>query len=147
MTEIDSLEEAERDWDWFAVGIDGTIAHFATAGLRVLPKSVKQDRDIALLLIEYFYEEAPGSVPYIVLPEGEEDGDMRYFIRMASAGLFSYDTPVYERDSYYFMVVAPQQPLTVNQLPEKIRNLVMRTQAPYIFAQTRRIRCEDTIDW
>jgi hypothetical protein len=56
---IDEQEEFTRDWDWYAVDQDGHIGHFTSAGMRVLPKSVKQDRETTEIVARYFFEQAP----------------------------------------------------------------------------------------
>jgi hypothetical protein len=158
MTVIDSTEAATRDWDWFASDPDGAIGHFTTAGIRPLPKTVKQDRDAALRLIKYFFEEAARAVPHKVRPEAERDSGgwrdesvrsryLKDFVKMASAGLFSYNTPVSGRNTNYFLVAFPEQPLRADQLPPEIRDLVARTKSPYLFAKTAYISDRDTSDW
>jgi hypothetical protein len=158
MTEIGIQEEFSKDWDWFASGPDGTIAHFTTAGMRSLPQSVKQDQEAAFRLIAYFFGEAPKSVRYRVRLEAEKESGgwadqlardryLKDFVTMASAGLFSYDTEPSRNRVDYFLVAIPEQPLRVEQLPPEIRDLVLRTQSPYVFAQTAHISSKDTIAW
>jgi hypothetical protein len=53
---IDSIEEFERDRDWFAVDPDGMIGQFTTAGMRPLAKTVKQDRMRQCGLIARLYK-------------------------------------------------------------------------------------------
>jgi hypothetical protein len=48
MTEITTVDEVTRDWDWFAVDASGAVGHFTTAGMRKLPSSVKADNEAAL---------------------------------------------------------------------------------------------------
>jgi hypothetical protein len=155
---IDAIEEADRDWDWFAVDPEGKLGHFTTAGMRVLPKTVKQDKEAALRLIDYFFEEAPKSVAYTVRAEAERDaggwGDdsarsryLKDFVRMASAGLFSYDTQTLDPNGDYFLVASPVEPLLIDQLPHDIRYLAERTKSPFRFSGLSHISAAGTRGW
>jgi hypothetical protein len=158
MNTIDSIEEFDRDWDWFAVDPDGMIGHFTTAGMRPLPKAVKQDRNAAMRLIKYFVEEAPESTPYSVRFEAEKDsggwrdeaGRQRYlkdYAKMASVGLYSYDTPTSGATTNYFLVASPKHSLKFDQLPPEIRDLVTRTKSPYPFSASPYISAVETETW
>ena len=68
---IDEQEEFTRDWDWYAVDQDGRVGHFTSAGMRVLPKSVKQDRETTELIARYFFEQAPVVGKWAVRAEGD----------------------------------------------------------------------------
>lgn len=65
---IDAQEEFTRDWDWYAVDQDGHIGHFTSAGMRVLPKSIKQDRETTEVVARYFFEQAPVVGKWTVRP-------------------------------------------------------------------------------
>jgi len=158
MSIIDAAEEAARDWDWFAVDPQGRLGHFTTAGMRPLPKTVKQDREAALKLIDYFFEKAPKSVPHTVCPEVEKEAGgwkndsardwyLKDFILMASAGLFSHNTHVSGPSEDYFTVACPTIPLLIDQLPPEIRDLVKRIESPFSFAESVHIPAAATRDW
>ncbi len=59
MIAIDEIHEFDRDWDWFVVDPEGHLGHFTTAGMRLLPESVKQDLEGLEALGEYFCDAAP----------------------------------------------------------------------------------------
>lgn len=158
MTEINEMDEFDRDWDWFAVDTDGSIGHFTSAGQQALPKSVKRDRESALRLMEYFLKEAPKSVSYTVHPEAEKRSGgwrnefernryLNSFVNMAATGLFSHDTEMYGRDTGYFLIGVPQHPLLIHELPPEIRDLLTRTQSTCSFGQSPYIPAEDTCNW
>jgi hypothetical protein len=158
MSIIDAAEEAARDWDWFAADPQDGLGHFTTAGMRSLPKTVKQDREAALKLIDYFFEEAPKSIPYAVCPEVEKEAGrwandsardwyLKDFILMASAGLFSYNTHLSGPNEDYFMVAFPTVPVLLDQLPPEVRELVRRTKSPFSFAESVHIPEVATRDW
>ena len=52
---------------------DGRIGHFANAGMRVLPKSVKQDRETTETMARFFFEQAPVVGKWLVRTEAEAD--------------------------------------------------------------------------
>jgi hypothetical protein len=158
MTVIDPLEERDRDWDWFAVDPEGKIGHFTTAGIRELPKTVKQDKEAALKLIHYFFETAHKAVGYTVRPEVQNDAGgwkdesarnryLKDFVTMASAGIFSYDTYTSGPNEAYFLVATPAAPLHIDQIPPDIRELVRRTRSPFIFMNSEYIAATDTNNW
>jgi hypothetical protein len=157
MIEINSEEQIDRDWDWYAFDQDGMVGHFATAGRRKLPKTVLQDRDGALRLIQYFDEEAAKRSPYVIRAEAEADAGgwkdeldraryLRSFVDMGSKGLFSYDTFLSRPDEYY-LVASPGTPLHIDQLPNEIRDMIVRTKSTYLFAKSTYIPEADTLQW
>lgn len=158
MTEITTVDEVTRDWDWFAVDASGAVGHFTTAGMRKLPSSVKADNEAALRLIEYFDQEAPKRFGYVLQVQAEIDAGalkdirdrdwyIRSFVAMASAGLFSYDTNTEGPSTDYFLVAYPKSPLQVDQLPSEVRDLVRRTKSTYLFSKSPHISEAETRLW
>ena len=147
-------EEFTRDWDWYALDQDGHIGHFTSAGMRTLPKSVKNDRETTEAIARYFFKQAPIIGGWSVRAEAEKDcggwekqGFDRYvrdFALMATKGLFSFDTDlIHGEGGRYYLVAIPERPLNVKDLPVNIRALVSRTAAllqlsscPYIAGHT-----------
>ncbi|HLJ88967.1 MAG TPA: hypothetical protein VKZ53_19260 [Candidatus Angelobacter sp.] len=155
---INEIEEFTRDWDWFAVDPEGRIAHFTTAGQRALPRSVKQDQEAALKLIDYFFQETPRGAPYTVRAEAEGGAGrwaddqarslyLKDFVAMASAGLFSYNADISGATKNYFQVAFPKEPLYIDQLPSFIYGLVGRTRSPFLFSESAYIFEIDTHNW
>ena len=158
MSEITTIDEATRDWDWFAVDASGAVGHFTTAGMRQLPSTVKTDNEAALRLIGYFDQDAPKQFDYVVRLQseiaagtlkdiGDHDWYLRSFIAMASAGLFSYDTHTEGRTTDYFLVAYPKSPLQVDQLPLEVRDLVQRTRSTCLFSESPHISEVETKSW
>ena len=157
MMSISSIEESDRDWDWYASDPDAMVGHFTTAGIRGLPRTVRQDREAAFRLIHYFDVEAPKSAAYVVRPEVEMDVGgwkdakarswyLSSFEDMASKGLFSYDTFLSGPDEYHLVAFA-QVPLHISELPPDIRELVKRTKSPHRFAKFPYLSGADTLNW
>ena len=155
---IDEQEEFTRDWDWYAVDQDGHIGHFTSAGMRALPKSVKQDRETTEIIARYFFEQAPVVGKWSVRTEAEADcggwkeqGFERYigdFALMASKGLFSFDTDLIRTEkARYYLVAIPERILLVSDLPPDIRELTSRIRAPLRFIDCPYIREPTTAAW
>ena len=159
VTMIDPEEEFTRDWDWYACDVDGHLGHFASAGLRALPHSVKMDRDTAERLARYFFDEAQDRTGYTVRPEAEADAGgwqkpgarerfLKSFIEMARKGAFSYNTQMlHGRAASYYLVAKPEIPLFVTDLPHEIADVVRRTRAPFSFATTDYVPEVATLLW
>jgi hypothetical protein len=158
MTEITTVDEVTRDWDWFAVDASVAVGHFTTAGMRKLPSSVKADNEAALRLIDYFDQDAQKRFDCVVRVQAEIDagtlkdirdrnGYLRSFVAMASAGLFSYDTDTEGRTTDYFLVAYPKSPLQVDQLPSEVRDLVRRTKSTCLFSKSPHISEAETRSW
>lgn len=119
---------------------------------------MRADKEAALRLIEYFDHEAPKRFPYVVRAEAEHDSGgwqsepardryLRSYVEMASAGLFSYDTPTSGSNTDYFMVAYPQHPMKVNEIPVEIQELVNRIKLSFLFSKTPYIPEGDTLAW
>lgn len=125
---IDVEQEFTRDWDWYAVDQDGHLGHFTSAGLRTLPKSVKNDREAAELIARYFFEQAPATGGWSLRAKRRKQGS-EDFALMATKGLFSFDTElVHGSQGRYYLVAIPETPLHINDVPENISG-VSRTAA------------------
>lgn len=157
MPSIDQSEEFDRDWDWFALDLNGHIGHFTTAGLRQLPETVRADREAAVKLVQYF-QATSQATECIVREEAESDAGgwgengmeryVRSFADMSRRGLFSYDTQMFHGSSAcYYLVTKPAEPLTVKAIPQEIRTLLERTRASLRFDQTVYVPEVETSKW
>jgi hypothetical protein len=155
---IDDAEEFTRDWDWYVVDQDGHIGHFTNAGMRTLPKSVKNDREATELIARYFFEQAPVTGGWSVRAAAEKDcggwerqGFERYvrdFALMATKGLFSFDTDlVGGQQARYYLVAIPERPLHVSDLPLNIKELVSRTASSLRLSSCHYIAGQTTEAW
>lgn len=159
MTNIDTSEEFTRDWDWYACDEKGRIGHFTTAGLRALPRAVKQDREVAERLMRYFFDEAKEVSGYSVRQAAELDAGgwekpgarerfLASFIKMARKGLFSFNTEMlHGRAARYYAVAMPERALHLDDLPPDIRNMVSRICAPLSFGTAEYIPEAETMHW
>jgi hypothetical protein len=155
---ITEREEFSRDWDWYAVDQDGHLGHFTSAGMRVLPKSVREDREAIERIEHYFFEQAPvrggWSVPVDVGPvrgglkKVESGRYLKDFALMASKGLYSFDTDLIRgQEGRYFLVAIPERVLEIDDLPPDIRELVSHTCAGLQLVNCRFIDEATTTTW
>lgn len=128
------------DLDWFAVDQNGFLGHFATGVFGGVPESILESKEELQEIEDYFRNQAPKTKGYTFHPKwsanaGVDPKDSRAvnlylndFKLMASCGLYSYDA--YEagpRPSSYFLVASPDLPLSIDELPGNIRQIIERT--------------------
>jgi hypothetical protein len=159
MNEITTSEEFTRDWDWYAHDLEGNIGHFTTAGLRCLPKALKEDRAAAERVVNFFLHDASETGSYNVRPgveteaggwdkPGARDRFLKSFAEMARKGTFSYNTEmIHGSRGRYYLVAIPEYPIHIADLPPEIARLVCRVRAPLLFATTDHIAEGDTLLW
>jgi hypothetical protein len=158
MMSISDVDERMIDWDWYACDLRGCIGHFTSAGLRLLPRTVKADRDRAEKLIRFFTGLDRASA-YVVRDGVEADAGgwessarreqyLKSFVATGSRGLFSYDTQMlHSRSASYYLVVRPERPLTIDELPLEVQSLIQITRMPLVFADSPYITEATTLDW
>jgi hypothetical protein len=159
MTKIEAAEELTRDWDWYACDQEGNIGHFTTAGLRGLPRSVKQDREALECVGRYLLEERKEWSECSIRAGVEADAGgwknmvardryLRSFIQAARRGVFSYNTEMRRgSDAKYYLVAKPNKPLRTSDLPPEIGAILSKTHAPISFAIREYIPEGETLDW
>ncbi|UOQ52895.1 hypothetical protein [Hymenobacter cellulosivorans] len=137
---IDELDQEDADIDWFAVDGQGHILHVASGG-GILPESVAASQEVLLELHQYFLTlpNATTAEAAEVEDGAEEAGGYQSFARYAQRGLFSFEkTRLHERaDTRYHLVARPLLPLTIQQLPKRLAQLLARTQLPGSVAMLR----------
>lgn len=159
VSRIEAAEEFTRDWDWYACDREGHIGHFATAGLRGLPRSVKQDRDALERVGRYLSEERKewSECSFRAGVEADagswkdtvaRDRYLRSFIQAARRGMFSYNTEMRRgSDAKYYLVAKPDKPLRTSDLPPDIGAVLSKTLSPISFAVREYITEAETLDW
>ncbi|WP_155761184.1 hypothetical protein [Stenotrophomonas maltophilia] len=86
------------DIDWFAVGADGYVCHFATGGRGIVPRQVASSIESWQLACDYIYS-LPVCSGVIVVEESlpdfsglaQREAYLGSFLEMASRGIFSHD--------------------------------------------------------
>jgi hypothetical protein len=136
---IGKIEQETSDLDWFAVDEKGSLAHFASAGFKYLPATVACSAEDLALVTDYFQSCATTFSGHIVNAdigrdrcdwngEAREARYLRSFVEMAGRGLYSYDIESYVKPTTaYFCVAIPTRALSIEDLPEAVRNIVRRT--------------------
>jgi len=139
--QVDPVIQQTTDFDWFGVDEEGLLGYFTTAGFKLLPRSVAGSAEDLNLVTDYFKMHADVLGSHRVDDENlknalnrewkgehKETRYLRDFISMADKGLFSYDIGSHLNPGIsYFRVASPQIPLTLEDLPEHIRQIVSRT--------------------
>ncbi len=158
MAAISEDDERSIDWDWFAVDESGHIGHFTTAGLRLLPRSVKADEARAKSLLDFFNGLARETTLRVCLPIAEhtkgietEAGRERYlrsFVQMGAKGLFSFDTQMlHGRGLSYFKVIQPDSPVLLGDLPRHVQTMLPVAPTPLRFSESAYIAEHVTLMW
>jgi len=146
-----------RDFDWFCVDDVGEIGHFATAGYKRVPRSVATSLEDLDLVAEYFCKELRPKTNYLVDqdlelefpdPKDRRSVHIQSFVEMAERGLYSFDIASYLRPNInYFRVAVPITPLSIDDLPKAVREIVSRTVfTGRLLRTTSRIPYVDTLD-
>jgi len=137
--EITIEQQMETDFDWFCVDKEAQIAHFTTAGFKRLPSSVAESVGHQATLLNYFEQELAPDSRYVVDPELTleiSDPNERYlksFVSMAKRGFYSFDIETYiKATTNYFRVATPVPPLSADELPKSIRQILEKTRWPGI---------------
>jgi hypothetical protein len=145
--EIKEEEVFGIDWDWYAVDTEGNIGHFATAGIRPLPASVRCSKEGLDLVHDFFLKRAEVR-GRAFLTEGLEKAfgafnrpvDWACFLDMAARGLYSFDTElIHTSDASYYVVAKPEHGVVLAELPNDVRGVLERTTIPVSFPVSARI--------
>lgn len=125
------IEQQTLDIDWFFT--DSMNIAFVTSAGGKLPDTVANlDKEN---LLSVYFRNLPEVSEIIINPELEtilQNVDANYlsdFIEMAKKGLYAFDKTVLNNfsDPYYHLVVSPASPLTLENLPKDIKDLIMKT--------------------
>ncbi|MBH8558290.1 hypothetical protein [Hymenobacter negativus] len=137
--EISDIDQEVSDFDWFAVGADGYILHFASAG-GVLPTSVAASKEELALIAEHFNRlpETLQADKVQVIASIKQEKGVRYdsFLHYARRGLFSFDKTRLEArlDTFYQLIARPQHPLMLSDLPAEIAVILSKTRGHFSVA-------------
>jgi hypothetical protein len=127
-------EQLGLDIDWFFTS-DNYIAFAASAGGR-LPESISKTSENYELLSAYF-RSLPEISEILINKDLSKiigsEADERYledFVFMAKRGLFSFDKSIPNNFDHplYHLVAKPLTPLTLNQVPNEVRNTLLKSR-------------------
>jgi hypothetical protein len=122
---MSDFEENGRDWDWFCVGLNGEIIHFASGGGR-LPKAVKKSVE-DLEFLSYYFLTLPIKNPN----QNFNLFGMNAYAEMAKRGLFSYDNSYVDADGlHYKKIYHPVEKLYIHELHEEIQEILKDIRMP-----------------
>lgn len=120
MNRISDLEENQRDFDWFIIGVKGEIIHL-TSGGGILPVKVKKSRDDLEFLLYYFK-----SLPIINSNQNYNKFGYNDYAEMTRRGLFTYERFDYlnNDDTRYKKVYSPNSTLLLCDISNEIQALL-----------------------
>jgi len=121
-----SLYPVGTDYEWFACDADGYVAVFTTAGNGPLPTEVLREVSLtdALQKSVRSLPNRGGATMLVRLPRPDS------FLRFGIQGLFAYDWSVDWSSGRYEMLVRPQQPLRLTDLPVEFQPLLRELTLP-----------------
>jgi hypothetical protein len=137
---IPGEEEGRLDLDWFALDAQGAVGHFTTGGCGALPRSVAaswEDVEAARAYLLALPETTsaivnpnrPATIPLFPSVRPEPAAQLRPWTATAARGMYAYDyiEDRKRRPRPYLLVARPQLPLTADELPPDVREILART--------------------
>lgn len=130
---ITDIEQQTMDIDWFLTG--GEYIGFMASGGGKLPASVAESEEKRRILAHYF-RNLPEISEVMINPEldsildsGVDDRYLEDFVLMTKKGLYSFDKTdlIQFLDSRYHLVASPKHPLKLEDLPQNILEIVVKT--------------------
>lgn len=134
------IEQQTLDIDWFFT--DGKYIGFTASGAGKLPESIARSSENNEKLVSYF-RNLPEISEVIVNPKlndlligifgtGANERYLHNFVSMTKKGFYSFDKTNLNNflDYDYHLVTSPMNPLTINDLPQDILNIILQTKYP-----------------
>lgn len=134
------IEQQTLDIDWFFT--DGKYIAFTASGAGKLPESVARSSENNEKLVSYF-RNLPEISDVIVNPKldallieifgtGVNERYLQDFVSMTKKGFYSFDKTNLNNffDYDYHLVASPMSPLTINDLPQDILDILIQTKYP-----------------
>lgn len=139
MSEITIDEQSYTDFDWFATDPEGNIYSFTSFG-GMLPKSVAESREELREVVDFF-DKCRSKIGTAIRNQRIEDYTTfqskdekeRYFeesVSRSELGCFSFDKTIANNfnDCNYHLVTSPSWRLNIKSLPERIVNIIQKTE-------------------
>ena len=133
--------QIEMSIDWVFLGLNNYLAHFSSSG-GILPTIIAENADINIELNEFIETIQPFTKvvmnpllgKFIDINKIQSLEGYSYF---ASKGLFSFDKTYAcpgDNEITYHLIASPLKPLAVNDLPQRIRELLIKTKQSINFS-------------
>lgn len=128
------------EFDWLAADEAGHLAQILSSGTGRVPETVLESEE-DLFALHLFLDELPLTEP-LSIPEGSFQA---LLAQPQRRGLYVYDAAADRvdhsgRSGEYRLIAAPQQPLTLEALPEQLRGWVARL--PGRFGEQTQLKVE-----
>ncbi|MDV7699182.1 hypothetical protein N6B72_19865 [Chryseobacterium soli] len=126
------IEQQTLDIDWFFT--DGKYIEFTASGEGKLPESVARSSENNEKLVSYFRNLSEVIVnPKLndlligIFGTGADERYLNDFVSMTKKGFYSFDKTNLNNflDYDYHLVTSPMNPLTINDLPQDILNIIL----------------------
>ena len=123
---MDRRELPGMEFDWLASDEAGHLAQMLSSGIGRVPEAALSSEE-TLFALHLFLDELPIREALSV-PEGSFQA---LLAQPQRRGLYVYDADAQDTDDTgrtgeYVLVAAPVQPLTLEQVPEKFRGVIVR---------------------
>ncbi|MBL1223232.1 hypothetical protein JET18_20480 [Chryseobacterium sp. L7] len=146
---ITEIEQQTMDMDWFFT--DAEYVGFMASGGGKLPDSVAESEEKRQILVHYFRNlpeisevEVSSKLDSILIKISGSGADERYledYVSMTKKGLYSFDKsyPNQFSEPYYHLVAGPENPLKLNELPQDILDILVKTQYSHKLMEVQEI--------
>jgi len=135
------IQQQTLDTDWFFTHENHIC--FVASGAGKLPETVAKSSENNEKLISYF-RDLPEISDVVINPKldsllvkifgsGADERYLQDFVSMTKKGLYSFDKTNLNNflDYDYHLLASPMKPLTLNDLPQNILDILMQTKYPY----------------
>ncbi|MDR6546395.1 hypothetical protein J2810_002454 [Chryseobacterium rhizosphaerae] len=134
------IEQQTLDIDWFFT--DGKYVGFTASGAGKLPESVARSSENNETLVSYFRNLPEISEVIVnaklndllieIFRTGPDERYLQDFVSMTKKGFYCFDKTNLNNflDYDYHLVTSPVNPLTIDDLPQDILNIIMQTKYP-----------------
>lgn len=130
---ITEEEQIALDIDWFFT--DGEQIGFVASGGGLLPATIAKSPENIEVLTSYFWS-LPARCNAILNPnlankiKDINEGYLSAFVPLSEKGLYTFDKTFLNRpfDTSYHLVAKPTTPLTLDDLPFRIKNIIIETK-------------------
>ncbi|MCF0137034.1 MAG: hypothetical protein HUJ66_01580 [Oscillospiraceae bacterium] len=130
-----------EDIMWFGVDANGYIAAFTSAGCGNVPEFVCKSREQTEMLESFFMGDLPHISEY-TLEIGTDNGDLAEdACSLARKGIFSFDVSFdNEHMDDYVRIAVPHNPLHVDSLPEKTKQVLVSHRLSFNAANEKNVK-------
>jgi hypothetical protein len=135
MTAFTEFDQWENDYELYVIDNRERIGRLCHFGWRLLPPSIAKSKENWEKVADYFLNLPIAKVDYSVCPDLNKHLDhenlldydeyVKFFGEISSKGIYTYDSyNLGFKERPYFRVTIPNVELTLDDLPEEIKNIL-----------------------